>query len=487
MDVKSTSPNGPQEVGSIGTKMLRWPGGSNADAYQWAGQYPYSSIYEPEECNVTNSNTDPWAYDVIDATTDNAWPNFQSYLAQAGGYETAVTVNYGTNATCNGGGDPYEAAQWVANAKANGYNVTYWTVGNEEYGSWEDDLHPYSPASEYGGTGGHFGSYYTGGMNGSSGWYQQMKNANSSAQIGAIIEIEGLNASDGWNAAILGCSDPTGSTTCGATTTPASFDFLEVHDYAQAPGQESDSYLLNGAITDFDDAIAMLRQELVATGHSVNTPLMLGEFNSVYGDQGKQSMSIVNALYIAQMYGEVLKDGVNVATLWFGTGGEQGCGNNNSSSLYGWQNYGAYDSVANNTSYNWTNCGNGPNVPEGTIFPNGRAVYLANLFGQDGQHLLSNSVGSSLTNIRAYSATNSTGYNHMLLNLSESDSTTVTVSVSSPNKSSYNGATVTYGRTQYDESQYNEWPGPVTQSLGTVGSTVTLTLPPYSITVLEMQ
>ena len=28
----------------------------------------------------------------------------------------------------------------------------------------------------------------------------------ASAQVGAIIEAEGLNASDGWNAAILGCS-----------------------------------------------------------------------------------------------------------------------------------------------------------------------------------------------------------------------------------------------------------------------------------------
>jgi hypothetical protein len=81
-----------------------------------------------------------WVYNIQTANPNNSWPNYQSYIATPGGYETFATVAYGTNATCDDGADPNEAAAWVANAKANGYNVHYWSVGNEEFGGWENDL-----------------------------------------------------------------------------------------------------------------------------------------------------------------------------------------------------------------------------------------------------------------------------------------------------------------------------------------------------------
>ena len=61
--------------------------------------------------------------------------------------DIAITLNYGSNRACNGGGEPSEAGAWVAHAKSRGYSVAYWTVGNEVYGSWEYDLHahPHDP------------------------------------------------------------------------------------------------------------------------------------------------------------------------------------------------------------------------------------------------------------------------------------------------------------------------------------------------------
>ena len=41
----------------------------------------------------------------------------------------------------NGGGDPTEAAAWAAEAVRKAMPPSHVTVGNENYGSWEFDLH----------------------------------------------------------------------------------------------------------------------------------------------------------------------------------------------------------------------------------------------------------------------------------------------------------------------------------------------------------
>ena len=53
-------------------------------------------------------------------------------------------------------------------------------------------------------------------------------------------------------------------------------------------------------------------------------------------------------------------------------------------------------------------------------------------------------------------------------------------------KSSFTATLSVYGKTQYDESKENKWIGPVKRSLGTVGTTVPLTLPAYSVSILTL-
>ena len=54
-------------------------------------------------------------------------------------------------------------------------------------------------------------------------------------------------------------------------------------------------------------------------------------------------------------------------------------------------------------------------------------------------------------------------------------------------RSSFTATLTVYGKQQYDESKHNRWVGPVKRSLGTVGTTVPLTLPPYSVSTLSLR
>jgi hypothetical protein len=425
-------------VKAEGAHLVRWPGGSISDGFNWK-----TLLLCPQMGGSMSSNS----------TFDNLMQN----VVGSNGLEAAVTVNYGSNSTCTGGGDPAEAAAWVSYSKSKGYNAHHWTVGNEVYGSWEFDLH----AKQH-----DAATYATAvGTSGSNGFYEQMKKADSTAQVGVVVEPNW----NGWDGIVL---------------KQASYDFVELHWYAQVPGTESDSYLLTQAPTDLRGVLSTLRSDLASAGKP-NTPIMIGEFNSVGSSPGKQTMSIVNALFMGMTYGEILNNGVAMATAWFGYGGSCNNGNNNSSSLYGWQNYGGYDQVSDGAPL-WQTCGGSTTIPAGTMLPTGYAQSLVAQFATPGGNMLSASVGSALTNVRAYAANNSSGYSVMLFNLSSTASTAVTVNLSNASGTSFNATTITYGKAQYDNSQKGVWTAPVTQALGTVNATATVTLPPWSMTVLKL-
>jgi alpha-L-arabinofuranosidase len=442
----------PAQVAAVTPQVVRWPGGSISDQYHWQNH---------TMCPSGGPGTPSGAYQA-----NSTFDNFMTKIVIPGSYQTALTVNYGSNAACNGGGDPAEAAAWVAHAKQQGYSqyIRYWTVGNEENGGWEYDLH--NPA--------HDPATYAAALSGASGYYQQMKAADPSAQIGAFV-LGGAGYNN-WDATVL---------------SHAQYDYVEFHWYAQAPGNESDSWLLTQGPQALTSTIATLRQELQTAGKSASTPIMLGEVNSVAFNPGKQTMSIVNALFTGMLLGEVLNDNVSLVTWWFGAGGNQGCNHNNSSSLYGWQNFGGYDLVAAGAAFNWNYCtnNNGPKiVPEGAIFPSGSAYAMALQFAKPGNSMLAVSVASSLSNVRAYAASNGSGYALMLFNLSETGTATVSVSVKNAAASSLVASTVTYGKQQYDDSQNNIWSGPVSATIGTVQSSgLSVTLPAWSMTVLMLQ
>jgi hypothetical protein len=427
-------------IAATGAHLLRWPGGSYADQYHWQTHTGCGGIY---------------------VSPGSTFDDFISGVVVPNAAEVAVTVDYGSNGTCTGGGSPVEAAAWVAAVVAKGYNVHHYTVGNEVYGSWEYDLHavPHDPASYAAAVGSAT----------SGGYYQLMKAQDPTAQIGVVVANQAS-----WDGIVLG---------------RASYDFVELHEYLQAPGAESDDYLLNQAPAAITADIASLRGELAAAGRPADTPIFLGEVNSVYASPGKQSISIVNGLFTGLAFGELLDAGVPMNAWFMAVGGGCNGGADSSSAaaaLYGWQNFGSYDQVSEGWAAGACAAGS-PAVGAGTVLPSGYAEQLAASFATAHESMLRAHVDSSLPKVRAYAATQGSGFALLLFNLDESAGVEATVSLAGAANTVYAGVSTTYGKAQYDDSRSGSPSGPVAQNLGSVSVPLTLTLPAWSMTVLKLQ
>jgi len=118
-------------LSGAGINAIRYPGGSYADIFNFI------------------SGTDQTLNGGYFASGDT-FNNFMSDVVLPEGGKALITVNYGSNPTASGGGQPSEAASWVQYANVtNNYGIVYWEIGNEVYGNgyystgldWEEDLH----------------------------------------------------------------------------------------------------------------------------------------------------------------------------------------------------------------------------------------------------------------------------------------------------------------------------------------------------------
>jgi alpha-N-arabinofuranosidase len=293
----------------MGNQTLRFPGGSLSDDYHWA-------------TNTTDSNTWQWA---------TSFSNF-AQVATTDGEQVFITANYGS-------GTPAEAAAWVqASNVTNHYGFKYWEIGNEVYGSWETDNNslahdPYTYAQR-------FATYYS-----------QMKAVDPTIKIGAVaVTGEDSYANytnhtatnprtgvqhNGWTPVML-------TTLRSLGVTP---DFLIYHRYPQSPRGEDDQRLLLSSTTWATDA-ADLRQQLsdyLGTG-GAGVELDCTENNSVSSNPGKQTTSLVNGLFLADSICSAMNTQFN-SVLWWDLRNGQETTNNNSSTLYGWRQYGDYGVV----------------------------------------------------------------------------------------------------------------------------------------------
>jgi hypothetical protein len=431
---------------AAGITQVRWPGGSDADLYHWATN---------SECD--GGYTDP----------NDTFSNFVNDLAVPASLDVALTANYGSNATCNGGGEPSEAAGWATAALAEGITVSRMTVGNEEYGSWEYDLHstPNDP------------TIYASAMVGPTGYYQSIKTASPDTLVGVVVDAD--NTTGGWDNIVL-------------ANAKGAYDFVEYHFYPETPGEESDTLLVQQAAQELTANINTLRSELSNWGTS-NTPIYVGEIGGPYSNPGKQSWSITQGLYAGQVLGEMMNDGVSRLTWWIGFGNCNGSSGNDSTSLYGWQDFGAYNVFSDGTG-DPTCPGAGP---LGTMSPTARAFQLFSQMGVNGQTVLTATVAGDTTDVRAYAATNPNGTALLLFNDNETASQPVTVTLSG--KSSFSSVNVTtYDKAIYDLSGSptgtppdpagtNTWTAPINTSMGAQPLPLTLTLTPWSMNVVIIQ
>jgi hypothetical protein len=432
---------------SAGITQVRWPGGSDSDLYHWS----------------TNTMCDAGYAD-----TNDTFTNFVNDLATPAHLDVALTANYGSNSTCTAGGDPTEAAAWATAALAAGITPSHITVGNEEYGSWEYDLH--STKNDP--------TIYASAVVGTSGYYNLIKTASPNTLVG--IDVDADNVTGGWDNIVM-------------SHAKGSYDFVEYHYYPETPGQESDTFLVQAAAQQLTSNINTLRAELALWG-TPNTPIYVGEIGGPYSDPGKQSWSITQGLYAGQVLGEMMNVGVSRLTWWIGFGNCNGTSGNLSTSLYGWQNFGAYNVFSDGPADD-PNC---PNAgPLGTMSPTARAFQLFSQMGVNGQTTLPATVTGDTTDVRAYAATNPGGTALMLFNANETTAQEVTITLTG--KTSSPGVKVTtYDKAIYDLSGSptgtppdpagtNTWAAPTTTNLGTQTLPMTLTLTPWSMNVVIIQ
>jgi hypothetical protein len=382
------------------------------------------------------------------AHPNGVYQNIINDVEIPGGFDVALTANYGTDKTCTKGGDPTEAAAWITFAEKNGGTVSHMTVGNENYGSWETDLHakPNDPTT-----------YATAVA---TGYYPDIKAVDKNVPVGVVVNPG--NVPD-WDTIVLA---------------NAKYDFVEYHFYPQGPGQESDMYLTQQAAQDLTKQVVALKAELKTAGKP-DTPIYVGEIGSVYTNPGKQSWSITQGLYAGQALGEMMNEGVSRLTWWIGFGNCNGNSGNMDSSLYGWQTFGAYNVFSDGA--------NDPTCPnagaDGTMSPTARAFQLFSNVAVNGESVLMPAVAGDTTDVRAYAVTHSGGTAVVLFNLSETTSKDVKVTLSAQTTSS-DVQVITYSKAIYDTSKNNKWDPPTTKDMGAQSLPLKLSLDPWSMNVV---
>jgi hypothetical protein len=439
-----------------GIKAIRWPGGSTSDDYHWQTPNSTSSPNLPFQCaTVTGTTTGA-------LTGGTAWGGYSTFaefvtsIVQGGSYDLALTANYGEDVTCANPGDPTEAAAWVSAAVTDGIHVSHVTVGNEEYGDWETDLHALP----------HDATTYASAT--VTGYYPDIKAADPTTLVGVSVNP---GNSPLWDPTVL-------------SNAKGSYDFVEYHYYPQTPGKESDTYLVQQAAQGLTTNIKTIKQELTTAG-TPNTPIYVGEMGSVYTNPGKQTMSITQGLYAGQILGEMMNDGVARATWWIGFGNCNGTAGNDSSSLYGWQDFGAYNVFSDGPSDG--SCS--PWSTIGTMSPTARAYQLFSNVAVTGENVLTASVSGDTTDVRAYAATHSGGTALVLFNDNETASEAVSISLSGGASSSSDVSVITYDKAIYDQTNPANaggavWAAPTTTDLGQQNLPLTLTLTPWSMNVI---
>lgn len=396
----------------IGCRALRWPGGSTSDGYHWASD-----------------------------TAGNA--TFQN-LATNLGAQVFTTINYGT-------GTPAEAAAWVLMAnKTNHCGFQYWEIGNECYGSWETDTHavPHDP--------------YTYATNAVA-CIQQMKAAYPAVPINiGVVVVPGENSSSN-NANHFAVNPRTGATNYGWTpvvlatmknlgVTP---DFLIYHFYPQytssgwtfyAGSADSDPLLLQVAgnpspsnWSDWASAATDLRQQLsdyIGGSTGSNTELCVTENNSDAGAMGRQSTSLVNALYLADSTSQLMKTEFRSYLFWDLHNGAETDGDFDPT-IYGWRNVGDYGVL------------NSDNSP----YPAFYAEKLLQYFARPGDSVLASSSDNLL--LSAYAVRRTNGALTMLV-INKSMTTNLTAQIALTNFVPWPAASIlSYGIPQDQAAQTN--------------------------------
>jgi len=441
-DYAFTDPQTLATLQAINIQFMRYPGGSSSDDFNW----------QTTTAQVEGTNAGATTFDLFAAS------------ALAVGSQVIITTNYGT-------GTPEEAAAWVKYSNVTkAYGFKYWEVGNECYGTWETDNNtPAHNAVEY--------------ATRAVQYIQQMKAVDPTIKIGVVADASEDSYVDGTTQTVT--NPVTGVAHSGWTPLVLSTmkslgvlpDFLIYHNYAQNPGQESDALLLQYAPLSWSADAAELRTQLTdylgASGAGVE--LLVTENNSISYDPGKQTTSLVNGLYYADSVGSLMQTEFNSLVWWDLHNGED-TGENNSSSLYGWRQYGDYG-IENGDATTL--------APAHDKYPTYYVAELLTHFARQGDTVVT--ATSSDTLLSAYAVKRLNGSLTILV-INKSPTATTSTTFSIAGFTAQGGGTVySYGIPQDNAAQSGTGsPDVASAPLSGAGASFTMSFAPYSATVLEL-
>ena len=262
--------NAPQVQGLLeqaGVGMLRYPGGSYGDEYNW------------QDNTVTNGYVAPGT-------------DFDSFMGtvQKIGAQPILIANYGT-------GTPQEAADWVKYANVTkGYGVRYWEIGNETYGNgyygadWEADDHASKSPATYAGNLVQYAD--------------AMKAVDPAIKIGAVLTLPG-----NWPDSVVASGDSGDWNQTVLSAAGSSIDFVIVHLY---PPGSAGAAVLN-VPEQVAGELAQLRQEINQyagpNGPRIQIAMTETDSNNFMDTQP-------GALYAADTYLTSLENGVFTVDWW---------------------------------------------------------------------------------------------------------------------------------------------------------------------------
>ncbi len=419
---------------AAGFGVLRYPGGSISNEYDWRN----------------NRNR---------RTGGNYGTDTQGFLnvANAIGAEKMICVNYGS-------GTPQEARDWVQYANITlGGNVRYWAIGNENYGTWEYDTYPHRHDA-------HTYAHFTRDA------IQLMKAVDPTIKVGVVgtwLETDfpqrmsvtsprtGQSV-NGWSAVLL-------KTLSDLGVVP---DFYDIHYYPQNPGREDDAGLLH-SVRNWQDIMTrarqMLRDYFGSAGDTI--PIFITENNSVAYNPGKQTTSIVNAVYAVDSLFQAVLNGAE-AFVWWDMHNSTEVNNNNSPLLYGWRQWGDYGVVSSGYP-------SGVGDPLNTPYPTYHAFVLMNRFAKPNDVLVQ--VQNSHPLLSVYAVRTPNGRVRLLV-VNKARTTTLNADIR------VQGATVRSSAqmTQYTPMQDRQRKAPVTRTITIRNNIVRQSFPPLSISVIEL-
>ncbi len=396
---------------------LRYPGGSTSDVYHWQ----------------TNTTVSGQSY----ANPSNGFDDFMGIASKVGA-APIITVNYGS-------GTAAEAGAWVKYANVTkGYGVKYWELGNEVYGDGT-----YGTSWEYN-TKSKGATAYADNI---AGYITQMKAADSSIKVGAVLTTYG-NWPDGKVATNYGDSADWNQTVLQKDG--ANIDFVILHYY---PTSTTVAGML-AQYRNIANIVKKTRAEIseYAGSNATNIKIMITETDANY-----ELDSAPSALFAADTYATFLENGVANVDWWDLHNGAATVGTD----ADGTTDFGDEGLLSN------ASCSSGTCEPASdTLFPTYYGLKAVGDFATSGGKIVATT--SSDSAVTAYAVKQPGGsLNVMLVNHIASASEPVSLAYSGFAPSSVTSA-----------EQFTAGTKKLTTLSGT--STSALTLPAYSITVLKL-